>query len=91
MDPALLAGVDDDNDEDTSFAGVHGNDTSLARVPIPTTTIMTNDHDETPLTPMRPTKIQAKHPYTAPEATYQFTVQLVNHHKILQMRKSWTI
>ena len=42
MDPALLAGVDDDDDEDTSLAGVQGNDTSLAGVPIP---IMTNDDD----------------------------------------------
>ena len=45
-DPALLAGVDDDDDEDTSLAGVQSNDTSLARVPIPTTTIMTNDDDD---------------------------------------------
>ena len=28
----------------------------------------------TPLTPTRLTKIQAKHPYAAPEAMYQFTV-----------------
>ena len=28
----------------------------------------------TPLPPMRPTTIQAKHLYTAPEATYQFTI-----------------
>ena len=41
-DPALLAGVDDDNDEDTSLAGVHGDDTSsFAGVPIPTTTVAT--------------------------------------------------
>ena len=40
MDPALLAGVDDDDDEDTSLAGVHGNNTSLAGVPIPTTTVL---------------------------------------------------
>ena len=34
MDPALLAGVDDDDEhEDTSLAGVHGDDTSLAGVP----------------------------------------------------------
>ena len=35
-DPALLAGVDDDNDEDTSPAGV----------PIPTNTVMTNNDDD---------------------------------------------
>ena len=44
-DPTLLAGVDDDVDDDTSLAGVQGNDTSLAGVPIPATTIMTNDDD----------------------------------------------
>ena len=38
MDPALLAGVD--HDDDTSLAGVQGDDTSLAGVPIP---IVTND------------------------------------------------
>ena len=43
MEPALLAGVDDDDDEDTSLAGVQGNNTSLARVPIP---IATNDDDD---------------------------------------------
>ena len=31
------------NDEDTSFAGVHDKDTSLAGVHVPKTTIMTND------------------------------------------------
>ena len=44
--PDLLAGVDDDDDKDTPLAGVHGDDTSLAGVPIPTTTIMTNDNDD---------------------------------------------
>ena len=38
--PGLLAGVDDADDEDTSFAGVHGDDTSLAGVPIPNTPII---------------------------------------------------
>ena len=40
MDPALLAGVDEyneDNDEDTSLAGVHDEDTSITGVPIPNT------------------------------------------------------
>ena len=46
MDPVLLAGVDDDNDEDTSLAGVQGNNTSLAGVPTHTTTIVTNDDDD---------------------------------------------
>ena len=46
MDPALLAGVDYNNDEDTSLAGVHDDDTSLAGVPKPTTTIMTNDDND---------------------------------------------
>ena len=94
-DPALLAGVDDsdDEDEDTSLAGVHDEDTSLAGVPVPNTTITTNaDNDSdtksnhNSVTPMRPNTTQAKHP--APEATYLFTIQLVNHHNILQMRKS---
>ena len=35
MDPALLAGVDEPDDEDTSFAGV----------PVPNTTVMTNTDD----------------------------------------------
>ena len=38
--------MDDDDDEDTSLAGVQGDDTSLAGVPIPTTTIMTNNDDD---------------------------------------------
>ena len=43
MDPALLAGVDDDNDDNTSLAGVQGDNTSLAGVPIP---IVLNDDDD---------------------------------------------
>ena len=43
MDPALIAGVDDANDDDTSLAGVQGNDTSLAGVPI---AIVINDTDD---------------------------------------------
>ena len=39
-----LAGVDDDNDKDTSLAGVHGDDTSLAGVPIPPITTNDNNH-----------------------------------------------
>ena len=42
MDPALLAGVDDD-DDDTSLVGVQGDDTSLAGVPIP---IMINNAND---------------------------------------------
>ena len=42
MDPALLAGVNDADDEDTSLAGVRDEDTSLAGVPVPITTIMVN-------------------------------------------------
>ena len=44
-DPALLVGVDDTDDEDTSFAGVHDKDTSFAGVPVPNTTVMTNADD----------------------------------------------
>ena len=40
MDPALLAGVDDNDDDDTSLAGVQGDNTSLAGVLIP---IVIND------------------------------------------------
>ena len=94
MDPALLAGVDDTDDKDTSFAGVHDEDTSFAGVPVPNTTIATNadnnldaESKHNSIGPMRPTTIQAKHPYIAPEATYPFAVPLVNHHNILQMRK----
>ena len=42
--PALLAGVDDDDDEDTSLARVYGYDNSLAGVPIPNPTIVTQLH-----------------------------------------------
>ena len=42
MDPALLAGVDDADDKDISFTGVHDKDTSIAGVPVPNTTVMTN-------------------------------------------------
>ena len=45
MDPALLAGVDDTDDKDTSFAAVHDEDTPFAAVPVPNTTIMTNADD----------------------------------------------
>ena len=77
MDPALLAGVD--NDDDTSLAGVQADNTSLAGVPIQselTTTIMTWTQNliTTPLTPTGLMTIQAKHPYTALEAKHQFTV-----------------
>ena len=47
-DPAFLAGVDytDDEDDDSSLAGVHDEDTSLALVPVPNTTITINaDND----------------------------------------------
>ena len=48
VDPALLAGVDDtDDDEDISFAGVHDiDDDSLAGVPVPKTTVTTNADDD---------------------------------------------
>ena len=46
MEPALLAGVDDDGDDDTSLEGMHVDDTSLARFPIPTMTAATNDDDD---------------------------------------------
>ena len=45
-DPALLAGVDDDDDNDTSLAGVQGDDTSLAGVPIPIATTDNDDHSD---------------------------------------------
>ena len=43
----MLGGVDDADDEDTSFAGVHNKDTSFAGVPVPNTTatISTNADD----------------------------------------------
>ena len=46
MDPALLAGVDDNDDEDTSLAGVHGNNTSIAGVPIPPVTTTNGDDSD---------------------------------------------
>ena len=47
-DPALLAGVDNDDDNNNSLAGVQGNDISLAGVPIPITIDNDdNDHSNT--------------------------------------------
>ena len=54
MDPALLAGVDDNDDDDTSLAGVQGDDTSLAGVQgddtslagVPIPVVTTNDNDD---------------------------------------------
>ena len=40
----MLAGVDDNDDEDTSLAGVQGDDTSLAGVPL--CVVTNNDDDE---------------------------------------------
>ena len=39
--------MDDNDDDDTSLAGVQGNNTSLAEVPIPVTTNDDNDHSDT--------------------------------------------
>ena len=44
VDPALLAGVDDDN-EHTSLAGVRDEDTFITGVPVPKTHVMTNAYD----------------------------------------------
>ena len=63
----------------------------LTGVPVPNATVVqmqtltqTQNLITTSLTPTRPMSIEAKHPYTTPEATYQFTVQVVN-----QIRKTW--
>ena len=45
-DPAWLARVDDDDDNNTSLAGVQGDDISLAAVPIPVTTTNDDDHSD---------------------------------------------
>ena len=42
MDPSLLAGVDHDNDDDTSLAGVQGDDTSLQECQYPLTRFIKN-------------------------------------------------
>ena len=46
MDPALLAGVDENDDDNTSLAGVQVEGTSLAGVPIHTTTVTANDDED---------------------------------------------
>ena len=49
MDPALLAGVDDDdkdNNKDISLAGVHDKDISFTGVPVCNTYIVTNADDD---------------------------------------------
>ena len=45
MDPALVAGVDDADDKDASFAGLNDEHTSFAQVPAPNTTIVTSTDD----------------------------------------------
>ena len=47
-DPALLAGVDDGDDNDTSLAGVQGIDASIAGVLIPITTNENNYQKKCP-------------------------------------------
>ena len=71
MDSALLAGMDDDDDKDTSLAGV----------PIPITTAVTNNNDDSDtasdhnsVDPNKADKNSSKHLYTALEAMHQFTV-----------------
>ena len=68
------AGVDDADDKDTSFIGVHDDDTSLAGVPLPfqqmQITTWTQSLITSHLTGMRLMTIQAKHPYTALGTTY---------------------
>ena len=59
MDPALLAGVDDGDDDEETSCKRHRIGHRIQSQP--------------PFTPTRPMTIQAKHPYTAPEATYLFT------------------
>ena len=77
-DPALLAGEDDNDDEDTSLAEVQGNDASHAGVPIPTTTVMTNDHDdldtESNHKSIDPNEANDNSSKASMEAMYQFTV-----------------
>ena len=94
MDPSLLAGVDDADDKDTSFAGVHNKDISLAGVPVPNTTITTNaydnldtESDQNSIDPNEANDNSSKASVHSTKATYTFTVPLVNHHNILQMRK----
>ena len=94
MDPTLLPGVDDADDEDTSLAGVHDEDTSLAGVPIPNTTIVMNTDDDSDtesdhnsIDPNEAYDNSSKASIQALEATFLFTVPLVNHHNILWMRK----
>ena len=95
-DHALLAGVDDIDDAGTSLTGVHDADTSLAGVPVPNTTITTNDDndsdaesDHNSVDPNKANDNSSKASiHSMLEATYQFTIQLVNHHHILQVRKS---
>ena len=84
MDPDLLTGVGDDNDNDASLAGV----------PIP---IMTNDNnddldsesDHNSVDPNEVTDNSSNASIHSTGAMHQFTIQLMNHHNILGMRKSW--
>ena len=92
LDLALLPGVDEYNDDDnkanTSLAGVHDEDTSITGVPIPATALTNtnNESDAEPnhgsIDPNEANDNSAKHPYTALETTYLFTVSLVNHHTL---------
>ena len=86
MDPALLAGVDDADDKDTSLAGV----------PVPNTTVATkadNDSDaECNHNSVDPNEADDNSSKASVHSTrshlYLFTVPLVDHHNILWMRKT---
>ena len=97
VDPALLAGVDDADDEDTSLAGVHDEDTSLTGVPVPNTTIMINAGDDS--------DAESNHnsvdPNQADDNSSKASVHSTRSHILvhsttseppqhLRMRKSWT-
>ena len=60
MDPALLAGVDDNSDEGTSLAGVKGNTTSLAGVPIPIAPISDDKSNHNSVDPNEANDISSK-------------------------------
>ena len=84
MDPALLAGVDGHEDEDTSLARVQDNDTSLAGVH----THHYSESNHNSIDPNEADENSSKASVHSTRSTYQFTVRLVNHHNILWKRNS---
>ena len=87
--------MDDDDDKDTSVAGVQGDDTSHAGVPIPTSTVMTNDNndnldeesDNNSVDPNKANESSSKASVHSTGSHAPVHSTTCEHHNILWMRK----